>query len=40
MLARFVSAREPGLREKTAAALTDMLGETEGEVAAVDGSSS
>ena len=30
---------EPGLREKTVEALTDMLGETEGEVAAVDGSS-
>ena len=30
---------EPGLREKTVEALTDMLGESDGEVAAVDGSS-
>lgn len=30
---------EPGLREKTVEALSDMLGDTEGEVAAVDGSS-
>ncbi len=35
-----MTAREPGLREKTVAALTDTLGETEAEVAAVDGSSS
>lgn len=31
---------EPGLREKYLETLTDMLGDTEGEVAAVDGSSS
>lgn len=31
---------EPGLREKYVEALTDMLGDTEGEVDAVDGSSS